>query len=86
MTSALWSEEWVVLEKRLSLDGWQWELGLLCGHSWDAAELHSQRQQPSPWRGVAVLRYGASRRDGVTGPARELEWVSSGLAALLGRK
>lgn len=27
MTSALWNEEWVILEKQLSLDRWQQELG-----------------------------------------------------------
>lgn len=27
MTSALWNEEWVILEKQLSLDRWQHELG-----------------------------------------------------------
>lgn len=27
MTSALWNEEWVILEKQLSLDWWQQELG-----------------------------------------------------------
>lgn len=71
MTSALWNEEWVILEKQLSLDQWQHELGCCIA------------QFPGAATKCLMLLCPSTGQD--PEPAQEIGWVSGGLAELVGR-